>query len=69
MKVEALKAMSDEELAQAETNAVEDLFRLRFQHNTGQLSKTSVLKNTRQTVARIKTLRGERAAQKENANG
>jgi len=69
MKVEALKAMSDEELAQAETNAVEDLFRLRFQHNTGQLTKTSVLKETRKTVARIKTLRGERAAQKENANG
>ena len=69
MKVEALKAMSDEELAQAETNAVEDLFRLRFQHNTGQLTKTSVLKETRKTVARIKTLRGERAAQKENADG
>ena len=41
-------------------NASEDLFRLRFQHHTGQLTATSSLKETRRTIARIKTLQLEK---------
>ena len=61
MKVEELKAMGDAELAQAEQNAAEDLFRLRFQHHTGQLTNTAAMGETRRALARIKTLRRERA--------
>jgi len=61
MRVDELRAMEEAELAQAELNASEDLFRLRFQHHTGQLSNTAELKETRRQLARIKTLRKERA--------
>ena len=61
MKVDELRAMEEAELAQAELNASEDMFRLRFQHHTGQLSNTAELKETRRQLARIKTLRKERA--------
>ena len=61
MRVDELRAMEDAELAQAELNAAEDMFRLRFQHHTGQLSNTAELKETRRQLARIKTLRKERA--------
>lgn len=61
MRVDELRAMEDAELAQAELNAAEDMFRLRFQHHTGQLSNTAELKETRRQLARIKTLRQERA--------
>lgn len=68
MRVDELKGMEDAELAQAELNAAEDLFRLRFQHHTGQLTNTAELKETRRQLARIKTLRKERtiAASKES---
>ena len=61
MRVDELRAMEDAELAQAELNAAEDMFRLRFQHHTGQLSNTAELQETRRQLARIKTLRKERA--------
>jgi len=61
MRVDELRAMEEAELAQAELNASEDMFRLRFQHHTGQLSNTAELKETRRQLARIKTLRKERA--------
>jgi len=60
MRVDELKGMEDAELAQAEVNAAEDLFRLRFQHHTGQLTNTAELKETRRQLARIKTVRNER---------
>ena len=60
MKIDELRSMSDEELSQAAINASEDLFRLRFQHHTGQLTATSSLKETRRTIARIKTLQLEK---------
>ena len=60
MKIDELRSMSDEELSQAAINASEDLFRLRFQHHTGQLTATSSLRETRRTIARIKTLQLEK---------
>lgn len=62
MRVDELRGMDDAELAQAEVNAAEDLFRLRFQHHTGQLANTAQLKETKRQLARIKTLVKERAA-------
>jgi len=61
MKIDELRAMNSEELGQAAINASEDLFRLRFQHHTGQLTVTSSLTETRRTIARIKTLQAEMA--------
>lgn len=61
MKLDEIRSLSDEELDATEDNAAADLFRLRFQHETGQLTNTAQLKAMRQTVAQLKTVRRERA--------
>ncbi len=61
MKLSDIRTMSDEELSLASTNTTEELFRLRFQHHTGQLTNTAVLKDTKKRLARILTVQNERA--------
>jgi large subunit ribosomal protein L29 len=63
MKIDELRSMSEAELNQAAINASEDMFRMRFQHHTGQLTRTSSLQETRHTIARIKTLQAQKAAE------
>ena len=60
MKSMDLRAMSDEELGLAEKNTAEELWKLKFQHHTGQLGNTSTLERVRKTLARIQTIRSER---------
>jgi len=55
MKARDVHQMSYEELKGAEARNAEELFRLRFQHHTGQLTSTSKLRGTRRDLARIKT--------------
>ncbi len=61
MKATDIRALSPEELVLAERNAAEELWKLRFQHHTGQLQNTAQLKQTRSKLARIKTVITERA--------
>jgi large subunit ribosomal protein L29 len=62
MNVKELRALNDAELV-AQYNALKDeLFNLRFQQATGQLSNTARLKTVKKEIARIKTLQSERAA-------
>jgi len=61
MNLSDIRTMSDEELSLASTNTTEELFRLRFQHHTGQLTNTAVLKDTKKRLARILTVQNERA--------
>ncbi|NUN12699.1 MAG: 50S ribosomal protein L29 [Myxococcales bacterium] len=60
MKIEEIRALSNEELRHAEDEVARDSFRLRFQHNTGQLSDSASLRKTRKTIARIKTILRQR---------
>ena len=60
MKASKLVELSDEELAQRERDLVEQLFRLRFQHATGQLDSPVTIRNIRRDIARIKTILEER---------
>ena len=69
MKIDELRSLSEEELSQAAINASEDLFRLRFQHHTGQLTATWSLRETRRTIARIKTLQAEKASEQAKEGG
>jgi large subunit ribosomal protein L29 len=69
MKGQDLKAMTNEELALAERNTTEELWRLRFQQHTGQLTNTSLLKNKKRNLARIMTISRERAVGISNAPG
>ena len=60
MKMNDIKAMTNEELTLAERNTAEEHWQLRFQHNTGQLANTSDLRKSRKTRARILTAMNER---------
>ena len=60
MKAGEIRQLSDDELGQKLRNAEEDLFRLRFQKHTGQLSNTSQLRLTKKNIARLRTEVGAR---------
>ncbi len=60
MKISEMKDLSREELLQKERNLVDELFKLRFRHTTGQIESTAMLKALRRDIARIKTILRER---------
>ena len=60
MKPKEIRDLTDEEIAQKETDLEEELFNLRFQFFTGQLDNTARLTDVRRDIARVKTLRRER---------
>ncbi|GAA4620715.1 50S ribosomal protein L29 [Saccharopolyspora hordei] len=55
-----LRELSDEELVQRLKEAKEELFNLRFQMATGQLSNNRRLRTVRKDIARIYTIMRER---------
>ncbi len=61
-KIEDLKVATDEQLATQLGEMKREQFNLRFQAATGQLEKPSRVRDVRRTIARIKTLQGQRAA-------
>jgi large subunit ribosomal protein L29 len=63
MKAAEVRRLSLEELNQRLSDSADDLFRMRFQLISGQLQNTMSLKQTRQEVARIKTIIRERELQ------
>jgi len=54
--LEELRAKSAEELNQDLVDAKKELFNLRFQNATNQLSNTSEIKKVRKNIARIQTV-------------
>jgi large subunit ribosomal protein L29 len=60
MKLDEIRSLSDEELRAAEENLAADLFRMRFQHQTGQLTNTAQLRAMGRNLAQMKTVRRER---------
>lgn len=61
-KIAELRNRSDEDLV-AELRAMRDeLFKLKFQHATGQLDKTHRLPTLKRQIARVSTIMRERAA-------
>jgi large subunit ribosomal protein L29 len=60
-KASELREMSDEQLAEMLRETTESLFRLRIQAQTERLDAPSELRKHRQLIARIKTIRHERA--------
>ncbi len=61
MKPSAIREMSREELDTKERELMEEIFNLRFQKETGQLSNTARIAAIRKDIARIKTIRNEMA--------
>ena len=60
MKVEDIRAMSDDQREDAVLNLKKERFNLRFQRATGQLENTARVRQVRREIARIKTILGER---------
>ena len=59
MKVEDIRAMSDDQREDAVLNLKKERFNLRFQRATGQLENTSRLREARRDIARIETVMSE----------
>jgi len=62
MKASDVKAMSADQLADELAKLKKEQFNLRFQKATGQLEKTSRVREVRRDIARIKTIAAEIAA-------
>jgi large subunit ribosomal protein L29 len=56
VKAKELRDLSIEELREKETGLKQELFNLRFQKATGELSNTANLGKTRRDLARVKTV-------------
>jgi large subunit ribosomal protein L29 len=61
MKAIELREKSVDELNAQLLKLLEEQFKLRMQKSTGQLAQTHLLKQTRQEIARIKTVLQEKA--------
>jgi large subunit ribosomal protein L29 len=60
MADESFKDLGDEELIDRLASSKDDLFKLRFQHVTGQLDNTARLGHLRKDIARLNTELRER---------
>ena len=64
MKIEDVRAMSEDQREDAVLNLKKERFNLRFQRATGQLENTSRLREARRDIARIKTIAAQKRAAK-----
>ena len=62
MKIADIRDMTPDQLDDEVVKLRKEAFNLRFQRATGQLENTARLREIRRTVARIKTIQGERAS-------
>ena len=62
MNAQDLRDMTDEELDEQLAERRQELFNLRFQAATGAVENTARLKHAKREIARILTVRHERAA-------
>ena len=60
-KTEDLRQQSDDQLTEQLTTLKREQFNLRFQAATNQLEAPSRIREVRRTIAKIKTLQGERS--------
>lgn len=60
MKINEIRALSNEDILKNIKESKEELFNLRFQQSTGNLEKPSRIRDLRHQVARLKTVLRER---------
>jgi large subunit ribosomal protein L29 len=56
MKASEIKDLSMEEMLRKLDDLKEELFNLRFQHETGQLENSQKMKQTKRDIAKVKTI-------------
>ena len=59
-RIDDLKTQSDDQLVEQLAELKREQFNLRFQAATNQIEKPSRVREVRRTIARIRTLQGER---------
>jgi len=57
MKASEIRGMSMEEMLRKVDDLKQELFNLRFQHETGQLENPQKMKQTKRDIARVKTIK------------
>ena len=65
MKASEIRAMSLAEMIRKADDLKEELFNLRFRHETDQLENSQKMKQTKRDIARVKTVITEFKLQKE----
>ncbi|HWR73785.1 MAG: 50S ribosomal protein L29 [Syntrophaceae bacterium] len=64
MKIKEMRDLSIDELRVKERDLVDELFKLKIRHTTGQLDSPAALKNVRRDIARVKTVMKRKELQK-----
>ena len=67
LKAGELRELSIQELLQREKELAMELFNLRFQMATGQLSNHTAIRKTKKDIARVKTALNKKDNKKDNA--
>jgi large subunit ribosomal protein L29 len=62
MKIKEIRDLGINELKQKNGEILEELFRLKIRHASGQLESTAMLKRLRKDIARINTVLKEKEA-------
>ncbi|MGA1842379.1 MAG: 50S ribosomal protein L29 [bacterium] len=66
MKANEFRDLTDEELSHKEADLREDLFKLKYQHTSGQLENKARIKLVKKDIARLLTVYRERIKGKMN---
>ena len=64
MKIKEIRDLGIDELRMKERDLVDELFKLKIRHTTGQLDSPAALKNVRRDIARVKTVMKRKELQK-----
>ena len=62
MKIEEVRGLTPDQLADQLVSLKKEQFNLRFQKATGQIEKTHRVDQVRKDIARIKTMQAQRSA-------
>jgi large subunit ribosomal protein L29 len=64
VKIKEIRDLDTDELTQKNKELVEELFKLRLRHTTGQLESPAMMSSVRKSIARVRTVLREREVQK-----
>ena len=63
MKIKEIRDLGTDELRQKNKELVEELFKLRLRHTSGQLESPAMMRSVRKNIARVRTVIKEREVQ------
>jgi large subunit ribosomal protein L29 len=67
MRAKDIRELSDQELDSKELELTESIFRFRLRRGTNQLESGAALRSTKRDLARVKTIKNQRATRGDRA--